>query len=206
MTTNRVIDPAQALLLPLLFAALAVVASVGPLSAAQEPLAKEEMRAIWKRAMTPGPQHELLASRAGTWQLETRLWFEPGQPPVTSHGTSRMSMILGGRFLEEEVTSQTLEGEFHGLGLTGFDNVTGQFVSSWVDTMTTTIMTMTGSRDASGRTLTMTGSFIDPVTGLHKTMRIATRTVSADKHVTDFFELGPDAQERKVMQLTYTRR
>ena len=52
-------------------------------------------------------------------------------------------MILGGRYLEQRYEGTMMGQPFSGIGVTGFDNYKKKFVSTWVDSMGTAIMTMT---------------------------------------------------------------
>jgi len=53
----------------------------------------------------------------GSWEFETKMWMEgPGAPPALSKGTAEMKMIMGGRFLRQD-----LKGEMMGMPLTDTD-------------------------------------------------------------------------------------
>ena len=43
---------------------------------------------------------------------------------------------------------------FQGLGFTGYDNHPKKYVGVWIDNMTTSIMTSSGTFDAGGKTFT----------------------------------------------------
>jgi len=60
------------------------------------------------------------------------MFGEPGTEPEVSTGTASRRMILGGRYLEETVHAMMMGEHFEGLGLTGYDNVTGSWWGTWV--------------------------------------------------------------------------
>ena len=57
-------------------------------------------------------------------------------------------MGLDGRVLIEEVTSSMMGMPFTGHGMTGYDNVTGKYWSTWTDSMSTGLMVSEGTCDA----------------------------------------------------------
>ena len=64
-------------------------------AAAGEPTAAE-MEA-WMKYMTPGPEHQQMASMTGEWNAAVKMWMAPGAPVNESTGTAKFRMILGGR-------------------------------------------------------------------------------------------------------------
>ena len=51
------------------------------------------MMKAWELAMTPGPQHEMLANMVGEWDGDITMWMDPNQPPQTSKGTAKYESI-----------------------------------------------------------------------------------------------------------------
>ena len=64
-----------------------------------------EMMAKWEAIKTPGPQHAMLAKMVGTWDAVAKFWFDPSQPPSEINGTSEFKMIMGGRYLQQNLTA-----------------------------------------------------------------------------------------------------
>jgi hypothetical protein len=167
------------------------------------PSAEEQaMMAAWQESMTPGSQHAHLAEAVGKYNLVIKHWMEPGAEPMTSEGTAVRSMALGGRVMVEEVEATTMGQPFHGVGRTGYDNVTEKYWSTWTDDMSTGITVMYGTMNEDG-TGSFEGQTADPMTGGMSTMRIKMRT-EGDKEINDFFMVGPDGSEMKMMEITYT--
>ena len=189
----------------ILLAALTVL-TLSPITFAQDGKMGDDEKAMMDamiKAGTPGAPHKLLESLVGSWTVEGKIWMNPDQPPMDFQGKSVMKTILGGRFLQEDYEAN-LMGPFHGLGLTGYDNVKKVFVSTWIDSMTTSIITLTGTYDAATKTFTYSGEVEDPVQG-QKTMRITMRWADDKTHVSEFFEPNPEGTFVKTMEMTYKR-
>jgi hypothetical protein len=161
------------------------------------------MEAAMMEAMTPGEQHAFLGRMAGDWTFKSMMWVDPSQPPMTSQGKSRKSMIMDGRYLQEETSGEMMGQPFHGQGVTAYDKAAGEFVNSWVDTMSTGILVSRGSRD--GDTLTFTGNLVDPMSKQEMDVKLVTRLVDDDHHVFQFFMTPAGAPELKAIEIEYTR-
>ncbi len=167
----------------------------------EQKAAMEKMRV----AATPGEQHKLLAALAGKWNVEVKMWQAPGLAPDVSHGVSTAKMILGGRYLEESFKSAFMNQPFEGIGYTGYDNVQKKFIGTWMDNMSTGIMTSAGDLDAAGKVMTCLVTYADPQSGKVTTSRDVLRIVDKDKHVMEMYNKGPDGKEFLMMEITYTR-
>jgi hypothetical protein len=164
----------------------------------------QEMMEIYRKVATPGAPHKILAGMAGSWNTRGRFWMEPDKPPVESAGRSEQKMVLDGRFLQQEFTGDMMGNPFTGLGFCGYDNHTGKFVSTWMDTMGTAIMVFEGTASEDGRTITQTSRYDDPVQG-PMTWRSVTRIVDDDTVEFEMYATGRSGKEEKMMEITYTR-
>lgn len=197
-----------------LAAVLALVLAAPPLLA-QEPApeaAAPEMTpeqaaemAAWQKAGTPGPEHEKLASMAGDWSIEVRMWMEPGAEPIVLPSTAHREMILGGRVLVEEVEGEFMGAPFAGHAMSGYDNVTGKWWGTWVDNQSTGVMVSEGTWDAEGKVGTYRMSHVDPTTGEVAETKGITRILSADHEVHEMWE-ERDGESFKSMELEYRRK
>ena len=169
---------------------------MGEMSAEQQ-----AMMEAWQKAATPGPEHAKLAESAGRYKLTVKTWHQPGGEPEVSEGTAERTMTLGGRVLEERVTSTMMGMPFEGVGRTGYDNLKKTYWSTWTDNMSTALMIMHGTIGDDG-TATFEGDTIDPMTGDTMRMRIESH-MEGDKEVNEFFHPGPDGTEMKGMEITY---
>jgi len=209
MEMRNFVRGAAAALLLTAWAAVPALANQDEKKAAEPPAMSAEeqaMHAAWQKAMTPGPQHQALASGAGSWTFTGKFWMGGAdKPPMEASGTAERSMLHGGRVLVENVKSEMMGQPFEGHGMTGFDNVSQKYWSTWTDNMGTGVMVGTGTCDASG-VCTFSNEYYDPMTGRKKTNRSVLRREGNDKEVYEAYDTGPDGKEYKSMELVMTRK
>ena len=167
---------------------------------------KAEMDAYMKLAQ-PGEHHKLLGHLAGKWQVAGRTWMDPSQPPVEMTFAVEASWILGGRYLQQVHTSTFMGQPFEGRSLDGYDNVTHEYFSTWVDNMGTGVMVFRGKCDDPCTALTETAEGPDPMTGKVMKSTTVTTFVDADTYRFEMYEAraGKDGQGTKVMEVTAKR-
>jgi hypothetical protein len=191
----------------LLMAAGALFALAAPGRAQQPemtPEQKAEMEAYMK-AGTPGAPHEAMAKTAGTYEVKAKSWDAPGAAAREESGTATRTMALDGRVLVEEFKGSMMGMPFTGHGMRGYDNVTGKYWTTWMDSMSTGLMVSEGTCDAKN-TCTFTGSWNDPVKKGPVTARMTSRWTSPTTEVFEMHAPGRDGKEFKMMELTYTRK
>ncbi|MGL4550732.1 MAG: DUF1579 domain-containing protein [Gemmataceae bacterium] len=99
----------------------------------------------------PGPEHEMLAKLAGTWDTTMKA------PGMESKGTATYKMELGGIWLGGVLESELFGTKFTGKSLESYHPAKKKYVSVWVDSMSTAPVTMEGTYDEEKKTLTMAG-------------------------------------------------
>jgi hypothetical protein len=186
-----------------IFCTVAAIALAGDPQAQTMSPEEQKMMEIWAQAMKPGPQHKELAAMAGTWEFKGTFWMDPSAPPSQSAGTAERVILLGGRVLQEKVTSSMMGQPFEGMGLTGYDNITGEYWSTWNDNMSTGIMMATGK--CTKDKCEFIGTYSDAQTGGTKKSRMISHC-EPDKEVHEMFDIGPYGKEFKTMELVYTRK
>jgi len=134
----------------------------------------------------PGPEHAHLKKLEGVWDTTMKMG------PMESKGTATYKMDLGGLWLlshfEGEITGQ----KFSGRGADSYDPAKKKYVGLWIDSMSTSIMTMEGTRDAATNTLTMIGEGPD-MTG--KTVKHKAVSKMPDDNTIQFAMYVGDAKE-----------
>lgn len=159
----------------------------------------------WMEAGTPGKPHEMLATSVGMWDIKMKTWMDMESPPQVSEGTAEVKPIMGGRFITETLKTEIMGMPYEGLGIFGFDNVTKQFTSAWIDNMNTSITTSQGSISPDGKTLTFIGAMNEPMSGeVGKAFMIKSHMHSADHHSMEMFEVLY-GEPVKVMEIQYNR-
>lgn len=188
-----------------LAAVVAVPAFAGDAPAQPQMSAEDAaMMQAWQAAATPGPAHQALAALAGNWKATTTMWMAPGAPPAVSQGKVKRTALLGGRVLQDEFESEVMGQPFTGIGLTGYDNVTGKVWSTWTDTMSTGVMVSYGTRDAATGVTTMQGEMSDPMTKGPHAVRMTSKAEGPDKEVFTMYDTK-DGKEFKSMEIIYER-
>ncbi|HET6994196.1 MAG TPA: DUF1579 domain-containing protein [Chitinophagaceae bacterium] len=158
-------------------------------------------------AGTLGEPHKMMAKSNGTWNAEMTMWEKTGGNPSTMKGTLVTTSILDGHYQQSTFSGDWMGMPFKGISTMGYDNVTKEYVSTWVENMSTGIMTMKGSWDNATNSLTMTGKQKNPANGLECNMREVYKIVDDNNHVMEMY--GPDPQtgkEYKMMEMKYTRK
>ncbi len=172
-----------------------------PAPSAQEKAAMEAMT----QAATPGAEHKKLDAFVGTWKATVTSWMAPGAPPTISTGTAKSEWVLGGRYVQESFTGSFMNQPFHGLGYTGYDNVKKQYVGTWADTMSTGLMTSTGTMDGAN-SWKFAATMADPMTGKDTRVDQKMTVVDKDHHTFEMWSPGPDGKMFKMMEIKYERK
>lgn len=159
----------------------------------------------WLKLGQPGPEHAKLKKLVGEYKTEAEMVMAPGQPPQKSSGTQTYQEMLGGRYIHGHYEGEMMGMPFTGMSLMGYDNQKKKYFTAWVDSMSTGMMVSEGTANASGKVITFTGSYDDPMTGKAKKYRQVTTVESDDRHKFEWFENGEDGKEYRMMIVTYTR-
>jgi Protein of unknown function (DUF1579) len=167
---------------------------------------EKAMMEMMAKYSTPGEEHKKLEQFVGTWDTTNKMWMDPNAPAQESKGVAENKMALGGRFLEQHYEGTFMNQPFTGMGYTGYDLYKKQYVGTWMDSMGTTIMTTTGTADASGKTMTFTGTMDDYMTGKKANFKEVVTVVDNDHHTFEMWWPGPDGKMFKTMEIQYARK
>ena len=165
----------------------------------------QAMMEMYQKLATPGEPHKLFASLAGSWTTTTKEWMEPGKPPAESTGTADLKILLDGRFLYQEFTSQMMGQPFSGIGIDGYDNLRKRYVTTWMDTMGTGIFMMEGTASADGKTITLKGQHAE-LGGGQMTHRAVWKIVDSNTQTFDMYGTHQGGKEMKMLEIAYTRK
>jgi hypothetical protein len=160
------------------------------------------MMAAWQKYATPGPEHAELAKMVGDWDAVIEDQSAGGMPKST--GTAHMTMIMGGRYLQEEIKATMMGQPFEGLATTAFDNQTKEYISTWIDSMGTGLAVSKGK--VVGGKKEMSGEMIMP--GMEKPCisKSSFTAVDNDHFVMDMTTTTADGAQIGAMKITYTRK
>lgn len=186
--------------------ALFVLGCTMPVLAAdpQPQMDEKTMMEAMAQIAAPGENHRKLETFVGTWNTKVSSWMAPGTDPLTSSGTSKNSMILGGRYLEQRFEGSFMGQPFHGLGYTGYDNVTKKWWGSWMDSMGTGLMLSEGTMQSDG-TWAFDAKMADPMTGKMTDLKETLAIGDKDHHTMKMWMPGPDGKMFLSMQIDYSR-
>ena len=169
-------------------------------------MTQEQMEAMMKLA-SPGEIHKQLGKMAGDWTFTNKMWMAPGQPPMESAGTMHAEAILGGRYIQATWKGSFMGQPFEGQGTEGYDNISKQYVSSWVDNMGTGILYSTGTCEDGGKKCTTVGESSDPMSGGKVTMKSVLTWIDDNSFKNEMYGKDPaSGQEMKMMEIAVTRK
>lgn len=131
---------------------------------------QKAMQALAEAAQ-PGPIHAQLMKRAGDYTTTTT-YSAPGVEPQQSNGQATLKSILGGRFLEEENSGDSLGARYSGLRLYGYNNGSKQYEAIWIYNGSTAFLVLDGTSDDNGKTVRYSGAFLGPG-GERQTLRVS---------------------------------
>jgi len=155
--------------------------------------------ALGQAPPTPGPEHEALKKLEGTWNATIKMGTNE------SPATATYKMICGGMWLMSDFQGQFGDQKFSGQGLDGYDPEKKQYVSVWVDSMSTRPMLLEGTHDKEKKTMTMTGEAPGPDGKLAK-HKMVTHMPDDDHMTFTMYIIGADSQENKIMTIEYKRK
>lgn len=180
-------------------------------TATEEPEMKEEpmdsvaMQKAWEAYMTPGEAHKRMAADDGKWNDELTFWMGPDAPPEKATATEEIKMIMGGRYQVGTTTGEMMGMPFEGRSTLAYDNITNEYISTWIDNMGTGLSVLRGTYDEASKTTTLKGTMVDPTTGKEKQMRQTYTIVDDNTRKIEMYDVGADGKEYKSMEIVMKR-
>ncbi len=120
----------------------------------------------------PTAEHNRLKELVGKWNVECEYYMDPTQPPMKNTATETVEMF---------------GAPFKGRCQIGYQPETKTWVSTWCDTCTPNLYYMTGTFDAAGEVLTMTGDGIDCQSGKVTKHRTVEKTIDPNTREFDMY-------------------
>ena len=173
---------------------------------AADKVSQDAMMEKMKQMMSPSAAHKILEPLAGKWTYTSKFWSSKDGKAEETAGTSDQAIVFGGRFLKIDVKGTWMGQPFEGIGYTGYDNIKQEYVSTWLDSMATGIMTDSGQYDEATKTLRTSGTCSCPLTGEKARPHRAEWTITDNDHNTYATYLkNSDGTEFKAMEINYER-
>ena len=159
-------------------------------------------------AGTPGANHERLTKDAGVWEGKNTMWMGPGSDPVKSDSKTTVTPMLDGRFVKLEMAGEMPGmGPYIGFAISGYDNVSKKFVSTWIDNHGTGLATGEGELSKDGKTLTWNYTFNCPITNKPALLRQIETVTGPGTKTLEMFGADPKTgKEYKMMVIELTKR
>jgi hypothetical protein len=164
---------------------------------------EEQQQKAWMEYMTPGKAHEMMAKNIGEWKTETRFWMGEGEPTV-SEGKSVNEMILGGRYLQSKYSGTAWGMQVEGMMLIGYDNITNEYTSIWIDNLGTGTAVAKGKMDEAANTINWNGTMVEPSTKQEMKYKEMTKFIDDNHYTTEMF-IEQDGKEVKIMEINFSR-
>ncbi|QDU83147.1 hypothetical protein Pla163_02440 [Planctomycetes bacterium Pla163] len=169
-----------------------------------DPMANPAFMEAMGAAGALGPQHAMLAARAGTWKVEGAYWMAPGGEATPMTATARITSLFGGRFTVESFASEMMGTPYEGLLHQGFDNVTQRYWSIWVDNMNTGVWISHGTEIEPGL-IEYHGVNRDIFTPDGRPSRMTVKNNGDGSYTMHMYDFREGTDEYVVMELTYSR-
>lgn len=163
------------------------------------------------RLAMPGEAHRWMDPLVGQWNVEMRVFTGPGQPPITSKElTAKRELILGGRYLREE-----LQGMFGGnpsnrVATLSFNNLEERWELSTIDTFEPGQMWYAGQTLGSARKFELHGEsteagFGPTPTGRKRDLRFEFEIADANRNIQRIYVKYPAQPEQLFVEQIFTR-
>jgi hypothetical protein len=170
---------------------------------------QDKMQAQMMKYGTPGKAHEFLKRFAGDWDVAiTATPPMPGAQPQKSTGTMKSQLIFDGRYLKSDFDGMMGNSPSKGLQINGYDMFRNVYTTLWLDSWSTSVLSLTGKLDPSGNVLTSTGEAPDPMTD-GKTMEKLKTVVTfmgEGKYKFELYMAMANGQETKTLEMVFTRK
>lgn len=169
----------------------------------------EEIKQMMDEQAKPAPQHDNLKPLIGTFDAEMNFLLEPGGDPEVTHGTTTNKWILGKKFVQMDFTGKVgaygVDYPFQGMGILGFDKLSGEYNMMWIDSLSTTMIAATGKAGEDPKEITATDTVMSMM-GEAETKHVY-KIESNDKHTLEFWQSVQGMDEMmKIGWINYTRK
>ncbi|HSA97019.1 MAG TPA: DUF1579 domain-containing protein [Acidobacteriota bacterium] len=176
---------------------------------------QQEMTADQKKMMeqmmkyaTPGKEHEFLEKYVGDWDVTISNWQSAMSKPTVSKGTIKNQLLFDGRYLMGKFEGAMGGMMSQGLEIIGYDLLNKKFNTFWIDNMGTGFLVTSGTLDASGKVLTETAQYPDPMTDGKTIQKLRNVTTFMDdgSYKFEMYMIMPDGKDMKSMELVCKRK
>jgi hypothetical protein len=159
----------------------------------------------WIGLGQPGEEHRELERFIGEWKVRISSRGSPTQEPMVSEGQSRISWVLGDRFVEEHFSGVIAGERYTGRGFFGYENATRRYVNVWLESLATGVTLAYGVYGPKEGAFQFEGSVYDPLIGGLKAVVTRITFTSKDAFTMAMIEQTPTGQDFVSFELVYQR-
>lgn len=150
----------------------------------------------------PLPEHQSLSQNVGNWDVDCKIFMEPGKPPMEFKGRDVVTAV-GPYFIQGHFTADFNGAPYEGKSTVGFDPKLGKFFSTWIDAMGPTMSQFQGERNEDG-VLRFKGTH-DAMFGPGSRFESEEVTLSPDHRTFRMWVRLPDGKELPMLDYSYRR-
>lgn len=150
-------------------------------------------------------QHLRFANLVGSWDGNTRTWFEKDILADESPMRGRISMVLDGRFLSYEYQGSINGKPFEGKMLWGYDLGLQKCQVSWIDTFHTGTSILQSEGHETGNGFSVLGSYSGQGMPEPWGWRTELEIINSDQFLIRAFNISPEGEEAKATETIYHR-
>lgn len=181
------------------------IAAADEAGAAAKPMDSAAAAQEWMAYATPGEMHKMMENETGKWNCEMTFWEHADAKPEKTTVTSDVKMVMDGRFQVAEYKGVMMGMDFEGMSTMGYNNASNEFESTWRDNMGTGMMVMKGKMNQDGKSMTLTGEMMDPLSKTICKMREVYTVVDENTRKMEMFDTKGNAKEYKSMEIIMRR-
>lgn len=163
----------------------------------------EQMQKNMMEAGMVRPEHALLKKLAGDWKVDVKMWMDPNSEPEVSKGRAYSKPLYGGRYLAQTYKGTFMGKPFEGQGTMGYDNTSGKYFSTWIDSMSTMLMKSEG-KATGDNTIVLASAMTCPTTKEYMENEELITIIDNNHYRYEVFNnLG--GSRNKAMEINYSR-
>jgi hypothetical protein len=152
-----------------------------------------------------GIGQQFLEKFTGTWDVEKKFYSRDGTPRVTTL-QCRQTMINDGRFLKSEFFEQSQTNTI-GIGFIGFETVSGEFTSVWMDSHSSKMSVRRSRVPFDGKEIVLFSVALGSGEREGRPTRDVTRLVEdGEKILHRQYAINPDNTEQLRLELIMTKK